>query len=497
MPRRLVLQVSHLGVSEVSNCANSVAVARTENDASTVWATPMWSPTPGPDLNGEQNVFDFLDESSRQVPIENHVEPPAAPELALCGIQAVEVAPLETPQLVDDTPRMSVSGIQAVDVEPMPVEPDTPTVVDYCDAPECPIGIESTKRPETTNNGTQTEGEAITSTTIDNYERRTTPKPPRPSYPKPRAQIGSDAASLSIIAADTAPISRIFSKIVAGTFSPSDTSSLGVLQVDGSDWTARFHAQHAYLNGVLMAVTVPRKMFLWHALNFPVDEDTWTRSSLVRTLSMVTESPRHLHSYPFRHARSVLPDKPKVLLHWDVGDCDAHVRHRFKELVRVGGELQARMGNFSYKQIVVCVTLAWSLVQGQVRGTVSDEQDSSLDFLDRMGILTAIPVDERVGGKVHERDWCPSSIKVGDVDQSVTAYLQEVRHTHILLERTHQLITNFFVDYIHWFSRAKSCDPGDTYEVCRRDGAKGRSGRLGRGGGLFVGHEFSQRSILR
>jgi hypothetical protein len=264
--------------------------------------------------------------------------------------------------------------------------------------------------------------------------------------PKPRAHIGSDTASRSIIAKDTQRVSAVFNKIVAGSYKKTGVS-LGVLEVDGQDWASRFCHEHRYLNGILMAITVPRRLFLWHTVNFPVDEESWTKGSLIRTMSMVTESPRHLHSYPFRLTRHMPADQPKLLLHWDLESCgEPHVSARFKELVQAGGELQRRIGNFSYKQMVVCITLPWSVVKGSVGGRIPDHQDKALDFLERMGILSVIPVDERVDGKIEETNWCPSSIKVGDSDQSVTAYLQEVSRPALLLELAD------FLDYIHWVS---------------------------------------------
>ncbi|KAI5456557.1 hypothetical protein BGZ63DRAFT_467766 [Mariannaea sp. PMI_226] len=454
-----------------------------QNDTSTVWATPLWAPSHVPDdINREQNVFDYLDQAdggntpTREDYMHSRDEFVAEiAELILSAVQTVDIVPeedLDEPaETVIESPELVVSEIHAINIDPVPEsEPEPATNVDFQD------------RPDTTHNDTET-AHFITSSSLDTSMRMNSfdtvdvssskpggfkrpemidssaqtielkPEPPllpsaessdrkeKSHYTaetndrkektgrKTRAQIGSDHASRSIIARDTQRVASVFSKIIAGSYKKTGVS-LGVLEVDGKDWASQFCEDHRYLNGILMAITIPKRLFLWHTLNIPVDEETWTKGSLVRTVSMVTESPRHLHSYPFRLTRYMPPDMPKLLLHWDLTNCgEPEVSARFKELVRAGGELQRRIGNFSYKQMVVCITLPWSLVQGQVSGKIPAHQDKALEFLDDMGILSVIPVDEKVDGQVRERDWCPSSIKMQGSEQSITAYLQETTFT--------------------------------------------------------------------
>ncbi|KAF7555718.1 hypothetical protein G7Z17_g1958 [Cylindrodendrum hubeiense] len=232
----------------------------------------------------------------------------------------------------------------------------------------------------------------------------------------------------------TASTLETFLKALPETFSPSHTVSdresealvlsleLGVMEVEGHDWVSRFCDAHRYLNGILMAITVPKDLFMWHTQHFPVDSDTWTKGALVRTMSIVTESPRYLHSYPLRHGRSLPSGKPSLLLHWNLEDIrEPHASARFKELVQVGGELQKRIGAFSYKQMVVCITIPWWICYKDTSG----ERKQAMEFLERMGIVGAIPVNEKSEDGVRKTLWCPSRIKVGASYQSVHAFLQE------------------------------------------------------------------------
>ncbi|KAH8686233.1 hypothetical protein BGZ61DRAFT_51365 [Ilyonectria robusta] len=237
--------------------------------------------------------------------------------------------------------------------------------------------------------------------------------------------IGVDSISKAIIEKDTRPFTKSFSQIVGGSLGKTGLE-LGVLEVDGSNWVAQFCDTHRYLCGILIAITVPKDLFLWHTRHFPVDSDTWTKGALVRTMSIVTEPPRYLHSYPLRHGRNLSLSNPNFLLHWNLEDIkEPHVSARFKELVQVGGELQKRVGSFSYKQLVVCITIPWWICYKDTSG----DRKQAMEFLERMGIVGAIPVNEKSDGGVRKTLWCPSRIKLGGSDQSVHAFLQETTFT--------------------------------------------------------------------
>ncbi|KAH7127313.1 hypothetical protein EDB81DRAFT_140880 [Dactylonectria macrodidyma] len=160
--------------------------------------------------------------------------------------------------------------------------------------------------------------------------------------------------------------------------------------------------------------------------HFSVDQDTWTKGALIRTLSILTEQPRYLHSYPLRHGRNLPLGKPNLLLHWNLEDIrEPYVSARFKELVQVGSELQHRIGTFSYKQMVVCITIPWWICYKDNSG----DRKQALEFLERMGILGAIPINEKHEGGIKETLWCPSRIKVGESEKSVHAFVQEMIFT--------------------------------------------------------------------
>ncbi|KAK7415728.1 hypothetical protein QQX98_005641 [Neonectria punicea] len=318
-----------------------------------------------------------------------------------------------------DTPKLSTNGIHSIEIIPSP-EPGEKEKL-------------KAAFPKTTQNGTQTlvaastfetfltalpEAAPPSSTTAAEREIEL-PVPKHPSF------IGSDPISKAIIEKDTRHITKQFSQIVGGSFSKTGLE-LGVVEVDGDDWVDDFCAAHRYLNGILIPITLPKNLFLWHARHFPVEADTWTRGALVRTMSVVTESPRYLHSYPLRHGRNLPSGKPNMLLHWNLEDVrEPHVSARFKELVGAGRTLEKRIGAFSYKQMVVCITIPWWICDKDTTG----DQKKAMVFLERMGIAGAIPVNENTDGAVQETLWCPSRIKVGGANHSVHAFIQETTFT--------------------------------------------------------------------
>ncbi|KPM43768.1 hypothetical protein AK830_g2795 [Neonectria ditissima] len=337
-------------------------------------------------------------------------------------------------QDITTRPKLTTNNIQSIEIVPSP-EPERK--LRSPPKPKKPTALSATQTdaadfPKMSQNGTQT---VVAASEFDTFLTALPGTIPPPSTIGDRdstapvhrhpAYIGSDAISKAIIERDTEHVTKHFSQIMSGSFRKTGLE-LGVIEVDGEDWIDEFCETHQYLNGILMAITAPKELFLWHTKHFPVESDTWTKGALVRTMSIVTESPRHLHTYPLRQGRNLPPGKPSLLLHWNLEDVrEPHVSARFKELVQVGNELENRVGAFNYKQMIVCITIPWWICDKDTTG----DQKKAMMFLERMGIVGAVPVNEKTNGKVEETLWCASRIKVGGSDQSVHAFLQETTFT--------------------------------------------------------------------